>query len=155
MNVHTTLRLVMFVYMRTLATNLRQRNNTFESICGTNDESVEAKCLAGSPMYGPSKAVLRLWIRRKDVGLVFCTGWLLGCEGHFMTNHHCIASEYDANNTLFEFMAQGNTCNMDCAAPGACTTQPSLSSSPAFIAASNVLDYALLKLHATPPLGLG
>ncbi|KAJ0389367.1 hypothetical protein ATCC90586_011002 [Pythium insidiosum] len=76
-----------------------------ESVCGS-DESQDAVCLP-SAMYSPSRSVARLTIR-KDSGfnIAFCTGFLLGCEGHLLTNQHCIRNWMDALNTMVEFMAE-------------------------------------------------
>ncbi|KAJ0406935.1 hypothetical protein ATCC90586_000196 [Pythium insidiosum] len=99
-----------------------------ESVCGS-DESQDAVCLP-SAMYSPSRSVARLTIR-KDSGfnIAFCTGFLLGCEGHLLTNQHCIRNWMDALNTMVEFMAEA----------------PRLRSAT-LVAVSTELDYALVKL---------
>ena len=48
-------------------------------------------------------------------GSARCTGWLIGNAGHAMTNEHCISSQSDLNNIDFEFMAEGDTCQTNCA----------------------------------------
>jgi hypothetical protein len=75
-----------------------------EAICGVDDKEW-APCYYGTAMYEKSKSVARLLIQ----GSWACTGWLLGSEGHLMTNHHCIESQDDADNTDYEFMAEGAT----------------------------------------------
>ena len=88
-----------------------------QAICGV-DDSREAKCYQVSEpnVYEESRSVARLLIS----GIGGCTGWLFGCEGHLMTNEHCIGDSTAAANTDYEFMAEGATCADDCAATGAC-----------------------------------
>ncbi|NIM13392.1 MAG: PKD domain-containing protein [Candidatus Aminicenantes bacterium] len=86
-----------------------------EAICGTDDKKW-AKCYEDSVMYDKARTVCRLLI----AGTSACTGWLLGSEGHVMTNHHCIGTQDEANNTDYEFMAEGATCTTDCSSWGAC-----------------------------------
>ncbi|GLE02432.1 hypothetical protein PINS_up011270 [Pythium insidiosum] len=116
-----------------------------ESVCGT-DESQEAVCLSGA-MYTTSQSVARLTIR-KDSGfnVAFCTGFLLGCEGHLLTNQHCIRNWMDALNTMVEFLAEAQQCGaQSCAERGACPGSLRVRST-ALVAVSSDLDYALVKL---------
>lgn len=126
-----------------------------ESICGT-DESVEAVCLeaAGTAadlvMYQKARSVARLTIRKNSNIVAFCTGWLLGCEGHLITNQHCIGNWMDALNTGVEFFAEAQTCSAG-SSQGTCLTQGSCPgriavSSTVLVAVSKELDYALVKL---------
>lgn len=129
-----------------------------ESICGT-DESVEAVCLeiAGTAedlvMYQKARSVARLTIRKDNSMVAFCTGWLLGCEGHLITNQHCIGNWMDALNTGVEFFAEAQTCSAgsNSGSEGTCRTQGSCPgriavSSTVLVAVSKELDYALVKL---------
>jgi PKD repeat protein len=86
-----------------------------EAICSTDDKKW-AKCYEDTVMYDKGRAVCRLLIG----GTTACTGWLLGSEGHVMTCHHCIETQTAANNTDYEFMAEGATCTTDCSGWGAC-----------------------------------
>ncbi|KAF0685985.1 Aste57867_22188 [Aphanomyces stellatus] len=127
-----------------------------ESICGT-DESVEAACFNDiNPihrfMYLRSGAVARLVIRRNRTAFG-CTGWLVGTNGHLLTNNHCIQDATDAANTRIEFLAQApgcpdpndsslaNTCNRQLACPGEVWT-----GAPKFVTTSVILDYTLVLL---------
>ncbi len=83
-----------------------------ESICTINDKE-DAVCYLGDPIYEEARAVLKLTIS----GVGSCTGWLLGDEGHVMTNEHCIGTATNAMNTDYEFMFEDNTC-------GGCTDPP-------------------------------
>ncbi len=75
-----------------------------------NDDKDWAKCHQGTTMYEKSKPVIRMLIS----GRFLCTGWLIGSEGHMMTNNHCIENQREADNTDFEFMAEGSTCQTNC-----------------------------------------
>ncbi|ETV97285.1 hypothetical protein H310_09639 [Aphanomyces invadans] len=92
-------------------TSVLQSPPTHEAVCGGNVERTqEAACFNHSPiMTARSRAVARLVIN-KDGVLTGCTGFLLGNEGHFITNNHCIATQSHASKTRFEFMAQTMTC---------------------------------------------
>lgn len=111
-----------------------------EAICSSDDKEW-AKCYLGTEMYNKSKAVCRLLID----GTYACTGWLLGSEGHVMTNEHCIGSQSSASNTDFEFMAEGATCTTNCASWGACSGTVEASSAT-LIQLDSALDYALVLL---------
>ncbi|MEM9493195.1 MAG: trypsin-like peptidase domain-containing protein, partial [Myxococcota bacterium] len=117
-----------------------------EAICST-DDSLEAKCYQSSESaaYDKSRAVARLLLN----GTGGCTGWLVGDEGHLMTNEHCIGNASTAANTDYEFMAEGADCSTDCRSGGACPgTVVATSASVVRINAS--LDYALVKLPVNP-----
>jgi hypothetical protein len=86
-----------------------------EAICGTDDKEW-APCYSGTTMYDKARAVCRLLINGNSA----CTGFLLGSEGHVMTNYHCIGGQSDADNTDYEFMAEGATCTTNCTGWFAC-----------------------------------
>ena len=111
-----------------------------EAVC-TNDDKQWAKCYDGTTMYNKSKAVCRLLIN----GNTACTGWLMGSAGHVMTNNHCIETQTEANNTDFEFMAEGATCGTSCASWGACPGTVAASAGT-LIKANVDLDYSLVLL---------
>ncbi len=111
-----------------------------ESICGTDDKEW-APCYNPSTMYDKARAVCRLFIG----GTSACTGWLLGSEGHVMTNNHCIENQTDASNTDFEFMAEGATCSTGCSSWGACPGTVEASSG-VLEAYDYDLDYSLVLL---------
>jgi hypothetical protein len=118
-----------------------------ESICGT-DDSVNSKCVVDARMRSASKSVVRLLTNRVG-GSAFCSGWLLGCEGHLITNNHCIANQEDATNTQFEFMAEGLSCTDKCNIAGACS-QNEFARSATLVTTSVALDYSLVKLEGLP-----
>lgn len=115
-----------------------------EALCGA-DDSQWAKCYQTShpTVYNTSRAVARLLIN----GTNLCTGWLVGSDGHLMTNEHCIMSAADALNTDYEFMAEGATCGTSCASALGCPGIVEATSAP-LIQLSTPLDYALVKLPA-------
>ena len=117
-----------------------------EAICGV-DDSDWAKCYQSSEptIYDESRAVLRLLIG----GTSACTGWLVGNEGHVMTNEHCIGTSNAALNTDYEVMAEGATCTTDCSSFGACPGTI-LATSGTLIRTNSSLDYSLILLPSNP-----
>ncbi len=111
-----------------------------ESIC-TTDDSQEAKCFMNSEpeVYDKSRAVVRILSN----GNAHCTGWLVGDEGHILTNEHCVASQAQANNLTLELMAEGPDCATDCSSSLGC---PGIveATGPTLIQEDNGLDFALL-----------
>jgi hypothetical protein len=111
------------------------------AICG-NDDSEWAKCYMDSEpeIYDRARAVARLHLPGSA-----CTGWLIGCEGHVMTNNHCIGTQSVANNTDYEFMAEGATCQTNCQATFACPG-PIEATTATLIRTDAALDYTLVLL---------
>ncbi|KAL7693911.1 putative peptidase S1, PA clan [Plasmopara halstedii] len=129
-------------------------SDTDESVCGV-DESVAAACVPfstnhedGTIMLTKSRSVARLSIIKENgMQIASCTGWLLGCEGHLITNEHCISNNQDARNTKVEFLAEASSCTgIDtCATRGGCPGPVSLIGTT-LVAVSKELDYALVRL---------
>jgi len=121
------------------------------SICGS-DDSEWAKCYQTSEpqIYERSRAVARIHLPSGSS----CTGWLLGCEGHLVTNNHCIGTPFDAQNTDYEFMAEGATCATSCTGGAACPG-PIEATTATLIDTDVALDYTLVKLpeNITPTYG--
>ena len=113
-----------------------------KEVCSADDKEW-AKCYEGTEMYNKSRAVCRLLIN----GNIACTGWLLGSEGHVMTNQHCIETETEADNTDFEFMAEGTDCSTDCSSWLACPGTVEAESGT-LVRVDYDLDYALVWLPA-------
>jgi len=113
-----------------------------EAICGA-DDSEEAKCYESSEptVYDKSRAVARLMIN----GTGACTGWLIGSDGHIMTNNHCVGSAATANNVTIEFMAEGENCNTNCQSWFGCAGTIEATSTT-LIQTDVSLDYSLLEL---------
>lgn len=111
-----------------------------ESVCGT-DDTEEAKCYQASEpaAYDTARAVARLTLN----GNAHCTGWLVGCEGHVMTNEHCIGSQSTLNNIDFEFMAEGADCATNCATTLGCPGTIEASGGT-LVQVDAPLDYALV-----------
>ena len=111
-----------------------------KSICGTDDKE-PVICYNGTTMYDKGRAVCRLLIG----GGGLCTGWLLGCDGHVMTNEHCIGTAAEAANTDFIFNYQYTNCN------GTGNSVSDLvATSATFIKTSAALDYTLVQLPVNP-----
>lgn len=116
-----------------------------KTICGTDDKE-NIVCYQGTAMYDKGRAVCRLFIG----GGGACTGWLLGCDGHVMTNNHCIGAVSDAQNTDFVFNYEFTSC--------AGTTNAAFNvaaSTSTFIKTSTSLDYTLVQLPTNPTPAYG
>jgi V8-like Glu-specific endopeptidase len=111
-----------------------------KSICG-NDDKQPIICYNGTTMYQKSRAVCRLLMN----GSSLCTGWLLGSEGHIMTNEHCIGNSSTAQNTDFMFNYQATNCSGSGSA-----TSTVVASTSTFIKTNSSLDYTLVKLPVNP-----
>jgi PKD repeat protein len=135
-------------YIKTVLRSLEE-DTLMEAICGTDDKQW-AKCYDGTTMYEKSKAVCRLLIG----GTSACTGWLLGSEGHVITNNHCIGTQAEADSTDYEFMAEGATCTTPCDTWGACPGTVEASSGT-LVKTDADLDYTLILLptNVTPTYG--
>lgn len=124
-------------------TQLEMQNaNGILSICG-EDDTEEAICYQDTEpeVYEHSRAVARLW----QNGTAWCTGWLIGDEGHLMTNYHCLETLDQFNDIQVEMMAEGSDCTMDCQSLGACMGEM-VAEGTELIQADFDLDYALLNL---------
>ena len=121
-------------------------NPDIVAVCGAND-GLNPICYASSEpnAYNKGKSVARLVIN----GSWLCTGWLLGSEGHVMTNNHCIENASQAANTTFDFMAEGASCSTNCDYSGACGGTI-VASSATFVTTDSTLDYTLVKLPSNP-----
>jgi hypothetical protein len=122
------------------------------SICGDSDDSLPAKCYEGSnsslPLaYERAQAVARLFIN----STYLCTGWLVGSEGHLMTNNHCVSTEAGAAFVDVEFEGESASCTEECKVGLGCRGKI-VATSTTLIATSKTRDYALLKLPADAPI---
>lgn len=119
-------------------------------VCGGKDNSVPAKCALNDPFmhdaWRKSLAIARLIINGKSA----CTGWLVGSEGHLLTNHHCIGSEDDAMHTEFEFRAESDSCDQTCEAFHACPGTV-VSTKATLVSTSEILDFTLVKIQTKRP----
>jgi hypothetical protein len=122
-----------------LLTGMDSVDADVEAICSSDDKEW-AKCYDGTTMYDKGRAVARLLMN----GSSACTGWLVGSEGHVMTNNHCVGSQSTANNTDFEFMAEGG-CTTNCASWLACPGTVEATSGT-LIKTNSALDYTLILL---------
>lgn len=110
------------------------------SVCG-NDDKEEIVCYNGTLMFDKGEAVCRLVIG----GSGLCTGWLIGSEGHVMTNNHCVSTQNTASNIEFQF----NYRTSNCAGTSNATTD-AVAQTSTLICTDGTLDYTLLKLPVNP-----
>lgn len=82
-----------------------------QAICGAC-EFKDTICPLPAPLQNRKRAVARVLLAGTDT----CSGFLVGDEGHLITNIHCIASETEARNAVFEFNAEEAACpaSIDC-----------------------------------------
>jgi len=109
-------------------------------VCGSDDKK-QAICYDGTDMYKKSRAVCKIIINNMYV----CTGWLLGDEGHVMTNNHCIGNATDARNTQFLF----NYEYTNCGGSGQASTDV-VATTSTLVKTSDNFDYSLVKLPVNP-----
>ncbi|MBN1209360.1 MAG: trypsin-like peptidase domain-containing protein [Myxococcaceae bacterium] len=121
------------------------------ALCGS-DDSQWAPCYASSDpaIYGRARPVARLLIG----GSSACTGWLVGSQGHLMTNNHCITTASDAQNTAYEFMAEGTSCTTSCASWFGCPGTV-IASSATLVKTDAPRDYSLVQLPTNPSATYG
>lgn len=113
-------------------------------VCGNNDRE-NIVCYSGTMFYQKGQAVCRIIIN----GVTGCTGWLLGSEGHVITNAHCIENASDAYNTEFRFDYERRSCT-NIMADYVTTTYTST-----LVKRNFFLDYALLSLPNNPSTTYG
>lgn len=111
-----------------------------KSIC-SGDDKEQIVCYNGTDIYDKGRAVCRLILN----GTSLCTGWLLGSEGHLMTNNHCIGNSSTALNTDYVFNYENSNCSGTSASP-----QDVVATSATFIKTSSSLDYTLVRLPVNP-----
>ncbi|WP_224240193.1 serine protease [Hyalangium gracile] len=116
------------------------------ALCGA-DDSQWAPCYASSDpaIYGRARPVARLLIN----GSGACTGWLVGSQGHLMTNNHCIDTAATAQNTSYEFMAEGSSCSTSCASWFGCPGTI-IATSATLVKTDAPRDYTLVQLPTNP-----
>jgi subtilisin-like proprotein convertase family protein len=128
-----------------------------EAVCGTDDR-FNAVCYEATEAasYDQSRAVARLLIN----GAYLCTGWLVGCEGHFMTNNHCIDTPNlgvdpatAVLNTDYEFNAEAPLCG----SPNGQLMWPGTiwAGAPTLVDRNVGLDYAFIHLADNPQNSFG
>jgi V8-like Glu-specific endopeptidase len=121
-------------------------SGTVSSVCGTS-QLEPPKCFVSDARV-PSAYTKSLAVARLTFGLSTCTGWLVGNEGHLLTNFHCIASQDQASNTQYEFGAESPTCDDQCLTLGSCRGTV-VATTATFLGGDQKLDYALVKLNAS------
>ena len=113
--------------------------------CGRDDKD-RPHCHGGDEKYVRSRAVCKLIIG----GVGSCTGWLLGSQGHIITNNHCISTAAQANNTDFVFNYEHRSCTGN-----NIKTSDRVATSSTLIKTDIDLDYTLLKLPNNPTSNYG
>lgn len=119
---------------------------SIDSICNGTDNSVNARCYRTvfSRAYSKSRPVLRI----TKNGRPHCTGFLVGNQGHILTNWHCARTAADVASLKFEAMAEGLSCGSNCRTALACAGRMINTAPVTFIrtGGSLTLDFTLLRL---------
>jgi len=121
-----------------------------ESVCGSQDWE-NAACYSGT-MHERARAVTRYMFQKQGSTYV-CSGWLVGSEGHVMSNNHCIEQQSVLDTADFEFMAEGS-CGDFCDSWGFCGG-PVWSGSATLVETNSYLDYSLYHLSGGPQNSYG
>ncbi|KAE9336812.1 hypothetical protein PF008_g12839 [Phytophthora fragariae] len=114
-------------------------DNTKRAICYYADNTTQTAYLA-------SRAVARLNIPKGFGESASCTGWLLGNQGHILTNYHCVSTDAEATGTTVEFMAEDSACSDGISCKSSDCGGKMVSFSTLLVHFSEAFDYALLKL---------
>jgi uncharacterized repeat protein (TIGR01451 family) len=80
---------------------------SIDSVCGS-DNRRDVKCYENShPVeYERARAVGRLLV----YGSWVCTGFFVSCDGHMLTNSHCISTQDGVENTQITMMFENSAC---------------------------------------------
>lgn len=121
------------------------------TVCGTEDNLENIICYQNDPdepeVYTRGKAVLRVYNR---VAGTLGTGWLVGDEGHILTNWHVIETQAEAEGAEFQAMAESSTCQPKCEIQLGCGGYKINNDPVTFIKTGGSIahDYTLMKLSA-------
>lgn len=117
---------------------------TDKAIMGADDK-LDAACYETVyPIeYHRGRAVARIVL---NSGAAHCTGWLVSCQGHLITNNHCIQDQAQLDTLLFQFMYERPDCGS-----GTATVEYELKGIDCTFLETNAgLDYTLI----APPAGV-
>ncbi|ANM30437.1 hypothetical protein ABI59_13930 [Acidobacteria bacterium Mor1] len=71
-----------------------------DALCGSEDfEDIECYRDTHPDEFEKSRAVVKLL----QNGSSHCSGWLISCENHIITNEHCVGSQAQLDNIEFQF----------------------------------------------------
>lgn len=121
------------------------------SVCGGVDNLENIVCYKGDTddpeVYPRGKAVLRVW---NKVAGTLGTAWLIGNEGHILTNWHVIETQAEAEGAEFQAMAESGTCLPKCTTQLGCGGFKINNNKVTFIKTGGSIqqDYTLMKLSA-------
>jgi len=116
--------------------------------------NVDINCIQGNNWQNEKQSVCRLYINNRGT----CSGTLINNinnngRPYVLTANHCIASDYDANNTVFVFNYESPTCNGIDGSISQSIDDATLRSTWAWNSNTGVgTDFTLVELSATPPV---
>ncbi|RHY15593.1 hypothetical protein DYB25_006344 [Aphanomyces astaci] len=115
-----------------------------EDVCGIQPQWWPNVCNATKfpAAYKNSKSIARLTMD----GIKYGTGFLLGCDGYFLTNNHNVNSHATAATLKLEFGAESATCRDPCNAVALGCPGSVVVTGATLVATDKTLDYSLLQL---------
>nr|AIG55403.1 secreted protein [Thraustotheca clavata] len=132
----------------------------YSRIDGDDNLLLDGKCVRPTPSWKPAscykqdepdmyKSSLAL-ARMVTLGMAvqYSTGFLLGCNGYFLTNEHNVRTQEQIDATDFGFVAQSSLCNDNCNIHAmGCLPQLLLRGQAKLIAVNTALDYTLVQFN--------
>ena len=119
--------------------------NATKSICGADNRERPACYASVNGLAANSNAVCLIIFN----GTSACTGWVLGSEGHVMTNNHCISSSSVAQGADFIFSNRHSNCT------GSQTDLQTTIGGSSVVRTNSSLDYSLIQLASVPNSSIG
>ncbi|RHY22954.1 hypothetical protein DYB32_009347 [Aphanomyces invadans] len=115
-----------------------------EDVCGVQPQWWPNVCNATKlpDAYKNSKSIARLTMD----GIKYGTGFLVGCDGYFLTNNHNVNTKASASTLKFEFGAESATCRDPCNSVALGCPGSVVVTGANLLATDETLDYSLLQL---------
>ena len=117
---------------------------TAEVTCG-GDDKTDRECHGATYRYNAAKSVGRMLFQEyAGGGWYLCTGSLISPNGHFLTNNHCISTQYSAGTLDVRFNYEYSTC-------GGAILKPFDTYNGSVLLLTNAgLDFTLLTVNGNP-----
>nr|AIG55557.1 secreted protein [Thraustotheca clavata] len=130
-----------------LVTGSAKKYSAKENVCGNQPSWAPAVCFAkeAPEIYTASQAVARMMMNSTGAG----TGFLIGCDGYFLTNNHNVDNQGMVSATRYEWGAECPECtdtqanNQSLGCPGKLTIEGGAK----LLYTHKELDYSLLKFE--------
>jgi len=130
-----------------LIQGLTKKRSKREDVCGIKPAWAPAVCFNGAkelPLgYKVSQAVSRMIIGGVGAG----TGFLIGCDGLFLTNNHNVDDQEKTTNTRYELGAECNECDNKLNNESLACEGTYIINGATLLATDKTLDYSLLQFE--------